>query len=126
MRARTIIGRIRIVKSSSARRGRVLLSAATILAVVAGGIQRGQTLRMVVSTDVAQAAKASPKTISKKERIRQLEKEEFIREHSDVSGKLRPDLWRAGIEQQKHMQVAPYIGWHPAANNSKKSDTSKK
>jgi len=106
------------VKSSSSRRGLVLLSAATILAVVAGGI--------MASTDIARAAKANQKTVSKEEQIRKLEREEFIREHSDASGKLRPDLWRAGVEQQKHMQVAPYIGWHPAANNGKKTDTNKK
>ena len=53
--------------------------------------------------------------------IRKLQEKEFLREHSDASGKPRPDLWRKAVEQQKQMQVAPYIGWHPP---SKKSDGS--
>ncbi len=55
------------------------------------------------------------------EQIRKLQEKEFLREHSDASGKPRPDLWRKAVEQQKQMQVAPYIGWHPP---SKKSDGS--
>lgn len=53
------------------------------------------------------------------DQIRKLEEKQFLRDHSDASGKPRPDLWRKGVEQQKQMQVAPYIGWHPP---SKKSD----
>lgn len=55
------------------------------------------------------------------EKTRKLNEKEFLQEHSDASGKPRPDLWRKGVEQQKQMQVAPYIGWHPP---SKKSDGS--
>jgi hypothetical protein len=55
------------------------------------------------------------------QKIRKLQEKEFLQEHSDASGKPRPDLWRKGVEQQKQMQVAPYIGWHPS---SKKSDGS--
>ncbi len=52
-----------------------------------------------------------------KQQLREQEKKQFLREHSDASGKPRPDLWRKGIEQQKQMQVAPYIGWHPATTS---------
>ncbi len=54
------------------------------------------------------------------EQIRKLQEKEFLQEHSDASGKPRPDLWRKGVEQQKQMQVAPYIGWHPKSADAKK------
>jgi hypothetical protein len=57
------------------------------------------------------------------ERNRKLREQQFLREHSDASGKPRPDLWRAGVEQQKNMKVAPYIGWHPSTGQPGKSDT---
>lgn len=46
-------------------------------------------------------------------RILQLQNERFLKEHTDASGKLRPDLWRKGVEHQQHMKVAPYIGAKP-------------
>ena len=52
------------------------------------------------------------------QKIRKLQEKEFLQEHSDASGKPRPDLWRKGVEQQKQMQVAPYIGWHPPSKTS--------
>ncbi len=60
--------------------------------------------------------------INNQEILKQQEKQ-FLREHSDSSGKTRPDLWRKGVEQQKHMQVAPYIGWHPTKKNQGKPVT---
>ena len=44
---------------------------------------------------------------------RQQHMQEFIRNHSDTSGKYRPDLMRAAIEHTRQMQVAPSIGSHP-------------
>ncbi len=52
--------------------------------------------------------------------IRKMQEQEFLRAHSDASGKPRPDLWRKAVEQQKHMQVAPYIGAKPQAPASSK------
>jgi len=45
--------------------------------------------------------------------LRQQHQQEFIRAHSDASGKFRPDLIRAAVERTKQMQVAPSIGAHP-------------
>ncbi|HZC45458.1 MAG TPA: hypothetical protein VE243_03220 [Candidatus Acidoferrum sp.] len=56
-----------------------------------------------------------------KRHMREMQQKEFLREHSDASGKPRPDLWREGVEQQKKMQVAPYVGWHASADSAKKS-----
>lgn len=57
-----------------------------------------------------------------REEIRKQREKEFLRQHSDASGKPRPDLWREGVEKQKQMQVAPYIGWHPPAKRSGSTD----
>lgn len=112
------------VKNPKLRFGPVLLGAATILAVGAGGVQRGHVAWSVASAQTAPDSSSNPKSQQKKERIRELEKQEFIREHSDASGRLRMDLWRKGVERQKHMQVAPYIGWHPESANAKTADSS--
>jgi len=101
------------VKIPSPRSGRVLLGAATILAVVAGGMQRGRIVLPMASAQNTNDSDTNPH--AEKEQLRKLEKQEFLREHSDASGKPRPDVWRKGIEQQKNMQVAPYIGWHPSS-----------
>ena len=47
--------------------------------------------------------------------FRQQHMQEFIRAHSDASGKFRPDLIRAAVERTRRMQVAPSIGAHPPA-----------
>jgi hypothetical protein len=47
--------------------------------------------------------------------FRQQHQQEFIRTHSDTTGKFRPDLIRAAAERTKQMQVAPSIGAHPPA-----------
>ncbi len=61
-----------------------------------------------------------------KKQLREQEYKQFLRAHSDASGKPRPDLWRAGVEEQKKMPVAPYIGWHPTtAAHSKSASTDK-
>ncbi|GEM_PF-4505604 len=72
---------------------------------------------LAVGSDTSSAA-----PINNQELLKQQEKQ-FLREHSDSSGKSRPDLWRKGVEQQKHMQVAPYIGWHPTKTNKGKPVT---
>ncbi len=54
------------------------------------------------------------------------QQKQFLRDHSDASGKPRPDLWWEGVEQQKKLQVAPYIGWHPkTADRGKSGSTGK-
>ena len=53
------------------------------------------------------------KTSSEKMERLKLRQKQFLDEHKDASGNLRPDLWRAGVEQQKQMKVAPYIGAKP-------------
>ncbi len=108
------------MKILSSRSGRVLLSAATIFAVVAVGMQRGQIVLAVASAQTPNDSNSNLNA-QKEEQLRKLQEKEFIREHSDASGKLRPDLWRNGIEQQKKMQVAPYIGWHPPSESAAKS-----
>lgn len=68
---------------------------------------------------------SSGKAPNWRQQLREQEKKQFLREHSDASGKPRPDLWRKGVEDQKKMQVAPSIGWHPATTGHVKSATNK-
>jgi hypothetical protein len=75
-----------------------------------------------MAASAAGSDNSSGAPLNKKE-IQKQEEQQFLREHSDSSGKTRPDLWRKGVEQQKHMQVAPYIGWHPTKKNQGKPVT---
>ena len=73
----------------------------------------------------ALAGGSSRKSSNWRQQLREQEKKQFLREHSDASGKPRPDLWQKGVEDQKKMQVAPNIGWHPATTGHVKSATDK-
>jgi hypothetical protein len=77
---------------------------------------------LATSAIAAGSDTSSGAPLNKKE-IQKQEEQQFLKEHSDSSGKTRTDLWRKGVEQQKHMQVAPYIGWHPTKKNQGKPVT---
>ena len=49
---------------------------------------------------------------------RQKQQKEYIREHSDRSGKVDPHAYVKGIEHVHHMKVAPYIGAKPLGETS--------
>lgn len=106
-------------------------SAVTASLSIALATMLGVTGAVVCSGSVALADPSSAGTRparpvggeSVKVHLRKMQQQEFLREHSDASGKARPDLWRAGVEQQKQMQVAPYIGWHPGSDSTKKSSS---
>ena len=74
----------------------------------------------------ALAGDSSGKASNWRQQLREQEKKQFLREHSDASGKPRPDLWRKGVEDQKKMQVAPNIGWHPTTTGHGKSASTDK
>jgi|GraSoi013_1_40cm_1032412.scaffolds.fasta_scaffold25074_3 hypothetical protein len=38
---------------------------------------------------------------------RERRQQEFLRDHTDSSGQVRPDLWQQGVEQLKQMKVVP-------------------
>jgi hypothetical protein len=78
----------------------------------------------IAGSVVAVRADSSGGASVRDKQMREAQKKEFLREHSDASGKPRPDLWRSAVEQQKNMQVAPYIGWHPPSDDAKKSGSS--
>jgi hypothetical protein len=73
------------------------------------------------ATSDSNLTEAQQTSREKMERL-QLKQKQFLDEHEDASGKLRPDLWRKGVEQQKQMKVAPYIGAKPLGSTT----TSKK
>jgi hypothetical protein len=44
---------------------------------------------------------------------REQDQREYVREHSDPSGNVRPEAYVKGIEHVRRMKVAPYIGAKP-------------
>jgi hypothetical protein len=50
--------------------------------------------------------------------MRERERKEYLRQHSDATGKVRPDLEIKGVQHMHRMNVAPSIGAHPAAPTS--------
>jgi hypothetical protein len=106
------------MRNPNHRRQRILFGTAAIAAVIAGTSYYGQSV-------TASAAPSQEDGLSGKQR-HQLQQQLFLKEHSDASGKPRPDLWRKGVEEQQQMKVAPYIGWHPAAKDTGKANSSHK
>ena len=49
---------------------------------------------------------------------REKEQKEYIREHSDASGKVHPEDYVKGIEHARHMKVATHIGAKPLGEAS--------
>lgn len=49
---------------------------------------------------------------NEQEERREMQKE-YVREHSDASGKVDPKAYVRGIEHARQMKVAPYIGAKP-------------
>jgi hypothetical protein len=46
---------------------------------------------------------------------RELQRKEYMRQHSDATGTVRPDLELKGVQHMHRMKVAPTIGSHPDA-----------
>ena len=55
------------------------------------------------------AAAESDETIGEQP-ARELNRQKFLRDHSDPSGFVRPDLWRKGMEHARQMEVVRNIG----------------
>jgi uncharacterized repeat protein (TIGR01451 family) len=45
---------------------------------------------------------------------REKQQQEFLRQHTDATGRVRPDLWRKGVEQIMRMVVAPRVPVTPS------------
>ncbi len=106
-------------RTKSLLTGTILRTAIPLPAVVIGGL-----LALICAAPRAVAAQppaaavGSPRGLENEQELRKKHQEEFLKQHSDASGKVRPDLWRKGVQQQKQMQVAPYIGAKPAVSAS--------
>jgi len=98
-----------------------LRAAIPVPAVVIGGL-----LALICAAPRAVAAQppvaavGSPRGLENEQELRKKHEKEFLKQHSDASGKVRQDLWRKGVQRQKQMQVAPYIGAKPPAPASPK------
>lgn len=63
----------------------------------------------------APVAPGAPTGLRNEQRTREQHQQQFLRAHSDATGKVRLDLMSKGVERTKQMQVAPYIGAHALA-----------
>jgi hypothetical protein len=70
------------------------------------------------------SAEPSPTTPGKahgllgEQKLREAQQKEYLRQHSDATGKIRPDLEFKGVQHMHRMSVAPSVGAHPAAPSS--------
>jgi hypothetical protein len=64
------------------------------------------------------AATGQPEGLRNEQQLRKQRQQEYTREHSDPSGKVRPDAYVKGIEHARQMKVAPYIGARPLGEAS--------
>lgn len=53
-------------------------------------------------------------------KFREQRQKEYVRQHSDSSGKVRPEAYLKGIEHVRQMKVAPYIGAKPLGESPAK------
>ena len=63
----------------------------------------------------APVAPGAPTGLRNEQRTREQHQQQFLRAHSDATGKVRLDLMSKGVERTRQMQVAPYIGAHALA-----------
>jgi len=52
-------------------------------------------------------------------KLREVQQQQFLKDHADASGNVSPEQWRKSVEQQQQMKVAPYIGAKPLGQTSK-------
>ncbi len=108
-------------------------------AAIAVGVQSsGGTLIGHWSASLAHAqaagpsAEPSPTTPGKahgllgEQTLRKFQRKEYLRQHSDATGKVRPDLELKGVQHMHQMKVAPSIGSHPAAPSAAPSTAASK
>jgi hypothetical protein len=81
-----------------------------------GGAAIVLALPLVAGTALIGQARAADYTaggLHNETAFRHQHMQEFIRAHSDTTGKFRPDLIKAASDRTSRMQVAPTIGAHP-------------
>jgi len=61
-----------------------------------------------------------PEDWGKEQRSRMLVQEQMRRDHSDPSGRVRPDLWSEGVAHMKRMKVVHQIGPAPKESPEKR------
>jgi len=93
--------------------GLVVSSLLPTPSVVFAQNSQGQNSPLIVGAQPAPAPETlcgpnaeTPRGHEVKDR-RELRQQEFLREHTDPSGQVRPDLWRRGIEDLMKMKSAP-------------------
>jgi|SRR5579863_693430 len=79
-----------------------------LLVAQSRGQPRVGTANVTVSDAGSQVREPPPQL--KEELLRELHRKQLLRQHSDESGRIRPDLWLKGINQFKHMKAGTHFG----------------
>jgi hypothetical protein len=87
-----------------------LLIVGALLPVVGAVLRQGLLAEDSLAPTEAQPTSGDEQSggLDQKDRLKKRQ-QEFLREHTDESGSVRPDLWQQGIEQTKKMKIAPSI-----------------
>ena len=95
-------------------------SMASVVYLAAPGVHSVWADDVAASASAASDSKLTMEQKTSRETMQrlQLKQKQFLDEHNDASGHLRPDLWRKGVEQQRQMKVAPYIGAKPLGSTT--------
>lgn len=88
-------------------------SGANLIAVPAASLALAQSAEP--SAQSSPAAQGKSHGLLGEQKMRQLQRKEFLREHSDSTGQVRPDLELKGIQHMHQMKVAPSLGAHSTA-----------
>lgn len=95
----------------SVRRQRALnfaLAIVTILSVLVAGGQAGPAFAQAGGPGQG-GGPAVPPGLLNHQQFRLQHQKDFLAEHSDASGKARPDLWQLGIQETKQMKIVAGI-----------------
>jgi len=68
----------------------------------------------------SETPRGTPEDGDKEQEFRMLMLQKMRREHSDPSGRVRPDLWNEGVAHMKRMKVVSQIGPVPKEAREKK------
>jgi len=109
------------------KRGRWIAATAIIAGILSsGGIPGGNWSACLAYAQLAasSAGAATPGETNEQsgwQKLRELKREEYLRQHSDATGKVRPDLELQGVQHMHRMKVAPAIGSHLTAPSAQAS-----
>jgi len=83
----------------------IVLVASLALLTSSQSLTSRLVIQALASINQEQDQKEKKRGLEREEEERQEHEQDFLRKHSDASGKVRPDLWQQGIEHYQRMQI---------------------